>query len=239
MVDGTVIMKNRARIVLATPHRRYDSLESGLRATDRYEVRRLRVREELTVEVLDAFNPSYVIFPHWSWRIPDEIVDRYECVVFHMTDLPFGRGGSPLQNLVVRGIEQTQLSALRCERQIDAGPVYLKMPLSTLGTAEEVFLRAAKLMLPMIVRIIDEGVQPMPQIGEPTAFERRRPAQSDLSQAVTLEQIYDLIRMLDADGYPPAYLDVGPIRLSFSRASLRSESVVADVTIQWRSDIQH
>lgn len=220
---------------MATPHRRYDGLESKLRSIGRYEVMRIRGRDELTIDALRAFNPEFVIFPHWSWRIPDFVIDQYECVVFHMSDLPFGRGGSPLQNLVVRGITTTQLSALRCEKEIDAGPVYLKMPLSTLGTAEEVFLRAAELMFPMIVRIVDEIIKPVAQIGEPTVFERRRPEQGDLTRTANLNELYDLIRMLDADGYPKAHIDVGSVRLSFSRASLKPDTVIADVAIEWRS----
>ena len=31
-----------------------------------------------------------------------EIHENYKCIIFHMTDLPFGRGGSPLQNLISR-----------------------------------------------------------------------------------------------------------------------------------------
>ncbi len=34
--------------------------------------------------------------------MPREIFENWACVVFHMTDLPYGRGGSPLQNLIVR-----------------------------------------------------------------------------------------------------------------------------------------
>ena len=49
---------------------------------------------------LEASNPDFVFFPHWSWKIPPSIYENYNCVVFHMTDLPFGRGGSPLQNLI-------------------------------------------------------------------------------------------------------------------------------------------
>ena len=56
-----------------------------------------------------------------------------------MTDLPFGRGGSPLQNLITRGISKTKISALRCNEEIDAGPIYLKRPLSLHGSAEEIY----------------------------------------------------------------------------------------------------
>lgn len=228
-------MPKSPRIILATPHSRYDSLEVELRGLGRYEVMRVRKKEELTDELLSSFNPLYIFFPHWSWRIPDSILAQYECVIFHMTDLPFGRGGSPLQNLIIRGVESTQLSALRCEAVIDAGPIYLKMPLSTLGTAEEVFLRAGKLMMPMITRIVDERLQPSPQVGAPILFDRRRPEEGDLAQARSLGEMHDLIRMLDAEGYPKAFLNVGPIRLCFSRASLRSDSIVADVVIEWQA----
>lgn len=56
--------------------------------------------------------PRYVFFLHWNWRVPEFIWKMHECVCFHMTDVPYGRGGSPLQNLIAAGHERTQLSAL-------------------------------------------------------------------------------------------------------------------------------
>src|SRR3989339_963082 len=79
---------------------------------------------ELNVERLTELSPRYVFFPHWSHRIPADVFQNFECVIFHMTDLPFGRGGSPLQNLIARGIYETQISALKCVEEVDAGPIY-------------------------------------------------------------------------------------------------------------------
>jgi methionyl-tRNA formyltransferase len=219
------------RIVLAAAHARYDALESALRTRHGCEVLRLRARDELTIERLRAFDPRYVLFPHWSWRIPPTIYEAFECVIFHMTDVPFGRGGTPLQNLIVRGFEQTQLSALRCVAELDAGPVYLKRPLSLLGTAEEILLRASVVMEQMIGQLVTEEPEPKPQTGEPVLFTRRTPEQSDLSAASTLGQVHDMIRMLDAEGYPRAFIEVGKLRLEFARASLRSDHLLADVRI--------
>ncbi len=223
------------RIVIATPYDRYNDLERTLGNRRGFKLLRLRSVDELQIDALASFKPSHVFFPHWSWSIPLDVLTQFECVVFHMTDLPFGRGGSPLQNLIVRGIETTQLSALRCEETLDSGPIYLKEPLSTLGTAEEVFLRAAALMEGMIVRIVEDRLQPVAQTGEPTLFQRRRPSQSNLSQAQTLREVHDLIRMLDADGYPQAYVEIDSFRLTFTRASLRAGHVVADVHIEMRN----
>ena len=71
-----------------------------------------------------------------------------------MTDLPYGRGGTPLQNLIIRGHSETMISAIRCEKKIDAGPVYLKKKLSLDGTAEKIYLRAYKIIEKMIFEII-------------------------------------------------------------------------------------
>jgi methionyl-tRNA formyltransferase len=186
---------------------------------------------DLTVERLQAIRPRFVFFPHWSHRIDARIHQQFECVIFHMTDLPFGRGGSPLQNLIVRGIYDTRISALRCVEEMDAGPVYLKAPLSLHGSAEEIFVRAARIIEDLIVEILRTQPEPVAQSGSPTVFARRKPEESDLAGAQSLDELFDRIRMLDAEGYPRAFLDAGPFRLEFTRASRKSGSVVADVRV--------
>ena len=189
-------------------------------------------KEDFTVERIGSISPVKIFIPHWSYIIPSAIFERYECIVFHMTDLPYGRGGSPLQNLIVRGLTATKLSALRVEVGLDTGPVYLKIDLSLSGTAEEIFVRVNKLVGKMIVEIIQNNLQPVPQEGDPVVFKRRKPEQSDMSGLEKLEEIFDYIRMLDADGYPHAYIEKGEFRYEFTRASIKADgSIVADVKI--------
>ena len=57
---------------------------------------------------------GWIIVPHWSQLIPESICGPWPTVIFHMTDLPYGRGGSPLQNLIQRGHSSTMLAAQRC-----------------------------------------------------------------------------------------------------------------------------
>jgi len=188
-------------------------------------------RRQLMISALDEIKPDYIFFLHWSYYIPEEIYSKYECVIFHMTDLPYGRGGSPLQNLIVSGHQETMLSALKCVQELDAGPIYLKERLSLLGSAEEIFLRASRLIESMIVKILFDQPDPIDQRGEVTMFSRRTPEQSDWSDANTLDEVFDRIRMLDADGYSPAFIRIGTYKLEFSRASLKTEHVIADVKI--------
>jgi methionyl-tRNA formyltransferase len=192
-------------------------------------------RGELTLARLTALGPRYLFFLHWSWKVPPEITAAFECVCFHMTDVPYGRGGSPLQNLIARGHRRTRLTALRMTDEMDAGPVYGKEELSLEGGAEEIFIRATRLAAAMAARIAAERPAPVAQTGAATTFARRRPADSAIpagpAPAPTLEGLHDFIRMLDADGYPRAFIDHGGFRFSFRRAALYDGRVEADVVI--------
>ena len=192
----------------------------------------LAQKEQLTVKWLKQIRPRFIFFLHWSWLVPERIFAHSECVCFHMTDVPYGRGGSPLQNLIARGRRQTMLSALRMVRELDAGPVYLKEPLSLEGNAEEIFIRANSLVGQMIRHIITKEPQPMEQKGKVVIFRRRTPAQSEIMKGGALQKLYDFIRMLDAQGYPRAFLRYKGFRFEFSRAGLYDGELRADVSIK-------
>lgn len=188
-------------------------------------------KECITYDYLHKLQPEWVFFPHWSYIIPAEVYENMNCVIFHMTDLPFGRGGSPLQNLIARGIYETKLSALKCTAQLDAGDIYIKQPLSLWGTAEEIYLRAAELTKEMIIQIVKEKPQLHKQQGEPVVFQRRKPSEGDVGELDSLAEIFDYIRMLDADTYPPAFLDKNNLHIEFTRASLKDGHILADAKI--------
>lgn len=208
-----------------------ESMADRLREKSGRECHFIGSKEEFNLERLADLDPEFVFLPHWSFIIPRAIHSKYECVIFHMTDLPFGRGGSPLQNLIVRSFKETVVSALRCEEGLDTGPVYLKKPLSLEGTAEEIYLRASVIIEAMILEILQQRPDPKPQQGEPVVFQRRKPEDGDIAPLADLGRVFDYIRMLDAEGYPRAFLETEHFRLEFSRASLHSDSVVADVRI--------
>lgn len=172
-----------------------------------------------------------IYFIHWSDKVPAEITTKFECVNFHMTDLPFGRGGSPLQNLILAGFEETVLTAIQMNDELDAGPVYLKRRLPLHGSAEAIYARAGRLAAQMIEEIDAAGLRPALQEGTPTHFRRRRPAQSEIPLGLSLPAVHDFIRMLDAPGYPAAFITHGALRLEFRRAVLYANSVVTDVAV--------
>lgn len=181
-------------------------------------------KEEYTIDNVRNFDPDYIFMPHWSYLVSNEITDNYECVVFHMTDLPYGRGGSPLQNLIVRGHKETKISAIKVTQKLDGGPVYMKRPLSLEGSAQEIFVRCADIifqeMLPMF---LTEKIEPKPQEGEPVVFKRRKPEEGQITPDMEIDKIYDYIRMLDAEGYPRAYMEFGGYKLEFEQAQVSAD----------------
>jgi len=188
--------------------------------------------DDLTVERIEKITPRYLFFLHWPWKVPQEIWSRFECVGFHMTDLPFGRGGSPLQNLILLGLAKTKLSAFQMNGDLDAGPVYGKENLSLEGSAQEIYTRASQATARMIRRIISEEPQPEPQQGAPTIFRRRKPEESAICRPRSLAFLYDFIRMLDADGYPRAFFEEEGFRYEFSSARSEEGAIRAEVLIK-------
>ncbi|MDV2583341.1 methionyl-tRNA formyltransferase [Alkalibacillus haloalkaliphilus] len=223
--------------IIVANHDRYAKLSRNLSNRLDSNFYFISNKEDLTYSCLKEINPKYVFFPHWSYIIPEEIFNNFECIIFHMTDVPFGRGGSPLQNLVSRGIYDTKISALKCVKELDAGPVYLKRPLNLNGSAEEIYLRAANVIEEMIYDIITTHPSPIDQIGEVVNFQRRKPIESNIEELDNLEKVYDFIRMLDADGYPKAYVNTKHFTLEFERASFKGDLIHADVKIRKRDGL--
>ena len=177
---------------------------------------RINKKEDFNYQKLSEINPEMIFIPHWSHIIPSIIFDCYECVVFHMTDLPFGRGGSPLQNLIIRGYAETKISALKVVEKVDSGPIYLKHELSLDGDAEKIFNRCSRVIQKMISRIIREKLVPSEQVGQAVYFKRRKPEDGNIHNLDSLKSTFDHIRMLDAEGYPKAFIELKHLTLEFS-----------------------
>lgn len=183
-------------------------------------------KEEFNLDWLNRQDPAMIFIPHWSHIISPDIFNNFTCIVFHMTDLPFGRGGSPLQNLIVRGYENTKISALRVTEGIDTGDIYVRHDLSLKGTAREIFQRATNVIQEMVVEIVRKDLQPQPQQGEITLFKRRKPQEGNMADLKEAKEIYDFIRMLDCEGYPNAFLETQYFRFEFTNAVIQSDQLI-------------
>ena len=113
----------------------------------------------------------------------------------------------------------------------------MKKPFSLEGSASEIYERVTNLSWDMIPQIIANQPIPEKQVGNVTEFKRRVAEDSEIPSLLSLEKIYDYIRMLDADGYPKAFLDVNGYKLTFEDAKLNNDELTASVTIKLRDGL--
>jgi len=123
-----------------------------------------------------CFRPRYVFVLHWSAYLPAEVYARVETINLHATRLPYGRGGNPLENLILRGHTETVITAHRMTADLDAGPIYgVSDPVSLAGTKAEILARFAAPCAALMRTIIDKAPTPTPQVGDVVRFARLSP----------------------------------------------------------------
>lgn len=197
--------------------------------SNEYSLYLITNKDELSLENIKKLNPKYIFFPHWSWIIPEDIYKNYECILFHMTDLPYGRGGSPLQNLILNKVYNTKISALRVTKGLDEGDIYIKEDFDiSKGSANEIYINASNLIFKKLIpNILQKNLKPTKQEGKIVNFIRRTPSQSNIKNLseVSLQNLYDFIRMLDAPSYPRAYLELKNIKIEFTEAIFNGKNL--------------
>ena len=176
--------------------------------------------EELSQKGLDI---EVVFFPHFSKKIPSDFLEKYNCVGFHTGDLPSDRGGSPIQNKILRGEYRTVVSAIKLIDDIDAGAVICSNPVNLEhGSIEDILRYISKTISKLVRLILTSNLEPVQQIGIPRLNPRLRKSDSQLHiETLGIREIYDRIRMLDGLDYPPAFFIIGQYRIYLTDAEFR------------------
>lgn len=188
-------------------------------------------KKKLNLKNISKINPTKIFFPHWSYRVPDKILKKFECICFHTAPLPYGRGGSPIQNLIIRKFKKAPLCAIKMTNKIDSGPIYSKKNISLNGSLNEIFERISNAILFMITKIIKNKIIPKHQSGKPLYFKRINEKESIINQFEKLDSVYDKIRMLDSDEYPNAYYKFGNTIIKLQGAKTKKNYILCNAKI--------
>ena len=188
--------------------------------------------KQLTYKNIQKLNPKFIFFPDWSWIVPKEIFENYSCVCFHEANLPKFRGGSPLQNQIIRGIEKTKTTAFFMNEKLDGGDIIIKKDLSLKGNLSDIFERMKKNDLEILGKIISGNFNSYKQKGSSSTYKRRKPSDSELkSLNHSKKYLYNFIRMLE-DPYPNAFMNVGKHKIIFKSARLMKNKLSVEVDIE-------
>ena len=190
-------------------------------------------KKNLNLKIIKAINPKIIFFPHWNWKINDNILNHCLCVGFHSTPLPYGRGGSPVQNMIVRGHKISTVCAIKLEKKLDGGPIFFKKNFRLDGTAEIIFDKIYKIILTMIFILIKKTPNAKKQIGKPYYFKRRRAEESNIGDLKSLNKVFDYIRMLDTNikNFPLAFISTPNLTIQFKHAKKHKDHITANAII--------
>lgn len=195
-------------------YRKY-TLELYKKLAKKYKFILIKDKQKITYRNIKKINPKIIFFPDWSWIVPNEIIKDYKCVCFHESNLPKFRGGSPLQNQIIRGIKKTKTTAFMMTDKLDGGDILLQKDLSLDGSIDDIFLRMKKNDYEMIIKIISGKYKVKKQTGKPSIYKRRKPEESELKHLnFSKTYLYNFIRMLD-DPYPNAFIKMGKYKIVF------------------------
>ncbi|MDC0225479.1 methionyl-tRNA formyltransferase [Gammaproteobacteria bacterium] len=191
----------------------------------------IRDNKDLSLEYINSIKPDIIFFPHWSFKVDESIVRRFKCIAFHSAPLPFGRGGSPIQNMIIRGYKETELCSLLMREEFDTGPIYLRTPVSLKGNLEDILLRIYQAISEQIEVIKEDEIIPIEQEGEAVIFRRLRDEDNKINFEDDFQKMSDQIRMLDSEFYPSAYINIGDYKIEFSKSSLVEDVLTSEVKI--------
>ena len=127
-------------------------------------------------------------------------------LVVHESDLPKGRGFSPMTWQILEGHSSIQICLFNATREPDAGPVIYRDTIELRGdeTYEEWRTLQGEKTVELCRRFLDDPVPPEgdTQSGESSFYPRRRPCDSRLDPDRTITEQFDLLRVADPDRYP-------------------------------------
>jgi len=192
----------------------------------------IKKQKELSIKSVSKIKPKIIFLPHWNWILKKEIFEKFNCIGFHCTPLPFGRGGSPLQNMIIRGREKSTVCAIKIDYGIDTGPIYLREKISFKGRAEDIMFSLNIAIAKMILKLSKKLNKPKKQKGKAYYFKRRKPAMSILPKSSNIKRMYDHVRMLDINlkKFPKAFIRYGNFKIIFEEPKLFKKKLICNTT---------
>lgn len=190
----TVVVDNPSWIV-PFAHRLVDELQNdGERAVFVHEHR------QIPVGAVAIYLGCMRIAP------PDVLARNQRNVIVHESDLPKGRGFSPMTWQIIAGVNRIPVCLLEAAELADAGPVIYREFIEFAGheLIDEMRQKLGHKTLELCRRFLAEPLPPAgtPQSGNATVYGRRHPADSRLDPDRPIAEQFELLRVVDNERYP-------------------------------------
>ncbi len=127
-------------------------------------------------------------------------------LVIHESDLPEGKGWSPLTWQILQGKNKIPVTLFEASKEVDAGAVYVKEFIQLKGheLLDEIKHKQGIITKKLIIDFVEKypSIEALPQKGESTYYPKRTPKDSELDVEKSIKDQFDLLRVCDNERYP-------------------------------------
>ena len=163
-------------------------------------------------DVRDAHD--VVFYLSYFQIVPPEFLSRHGMnLVVHESDLPRGKGWSPLFWQVLEGLSSVPVVLFEAMPHVDSGKIYLREMIELQGHELHDEIRAiqANKTFELCDRYLAEAdrIVPLEQQGIETFYDRRSPSHSELDIDRSLREQFNLLRVCSNDHFPAYFEHLG------------------------------
>jgi methionyl-tRNA formyltransferase len=180
-------------------------VEFGLQLKEKLEERMHHV--ELVFDKREINKGDVCFLLSCSRIVEKEFLDlNINNIVVHASDLPLGKGFSPLQWQILGGSNIIPITLFEAVKDVDAGPYYIKSEISLQGSELYGELRSilGKKIIEMSLQFIDEIqiLMPIEQIGDESFFPRRKMKDDEINPNKSINELFNHFRIADNENFP-------------------------------------
>lgn len=154
-----------------------------------------------------------IIFSYFK-KIPNKFLKKSKLnLVPHESDLPNGKGMSPLTWQILKNGKEVVFSLIEASSKIDNGKIYykkkVKIPKYLLfEDIKKIQLKNNLLLIQKILNFLKKNQKPPPKksgVGKSSFFKKRTPKDSKLDINLSIKDQFNLLRVCDNENYPPFF----------------------------------
>lgn len=135
-------------------------------------------------------------------------------IVIHASDLPLGKGWAPMFWQILESKNDIVFSMFEASDGVDDGDIYMKKTLHLTGYElnEELRYKQASFIIEMCEEFLlnyEKYFLPRKQVGEESFYNKRGPKDSELDINKTIDNQFNLLRIVDNENYPAFFYKNG------------------------------
>ena len=172
-----------------------------------------KFKSEILYDQSQVRNFDIVFVLGYTKILKGEILsDNKILLVVHESNLPEGRGFSPVQWQILEGKNKIPVCLLEVSEAPDAGDIYLKSYIHLDGSElyDDIRSKQAEATFELVTAFLQEypKLTPYAQVGEKSFYKRRTSKDSKLDVDKTIREQFDLLRISNNQDWP-AFFELG------------------------------